>query len=156
MGYRRKQREYQMEFAQGALAGLIITTKVPRLEQIEVITELANTDVFNAPKPTPEMVGRIRKFCEAMAECITEWNLEDEDGTPIPCNRTSLLAQDIEFLLPLSMGWLDAINTGPDDRDLGGQAEVTEPAEDEESLADLPVINDLERARELDAQLKDL
>lgn len=120
MGFKRKQRVYRLEFAVGPLAGFEVQTRVPRLDQVEAIGELANVKVVGTP--TSEDISKLRKFCEAMAECIVEWNLEDEDGTPIPCTKGNLLAQDLEFLMPLAAGWMQAIDTGPDDRELTGES----------------------------------
>lgn len=137
MGYRRKQRSYHLVFEQGPLTGFEMKTKVPGLDQIDAITDMVTIDLSSG-RPTKEDVAKLRTFCEAMATCITEWNLEDDDGSPVPCTQVNLLAQDIEFLLPLAMGWLDALNSA----DLASSLNP-EPAElseaDEEWLAGLPM-----------------
>jgi hypothetical protein len=142
MGYRRKQRTYHLTFDRGPLQGFEMRTRVPGLEQVEAITGMVNIDLSSG-RPTNEDVAKVRTFCEAMAFCITEWNLEGEDGEPVPCTRMNLLSQDIEFLLPLAMGWLDVLNSAdliPQDAEpVSEESPVEVDAVDEEWLAGLPM-----------------
>lgn len=140
MGYRRKQRSYRLVFEKGPLAGFEMATRVPGLDQIDAITDMVAIDLSSG-RPTKEDVAKLRTFCEAMAFCITEWNLEDEDGSPVPCTQVNLLAQDVEFLIPLARGWLDALNSSDLNERMSTPApEMQEVSEaDAEWLAGLPM-----------------
>lgn len=47
---------------------------------------------------------------EEFGDSLTSWNLEDEDGTPIPCTREALFTRvDNDLALALAKQWLDVL-----------------------------------------------
>lgn len=45
----------------------------------------------------------------AMANALISWNLETEDGTPVPATAESVYAQDQDMMLRLASAWLSAV-----------------------------------------------
>lgn len=65
----------------------------------------------------PEM---IRWF----ARSLISWNLEEEDGTPVPISEEAVFAEDQEFILRLANTWLEAMSGTPaplDETSTGGE-----------------------------------
>lgn len=40
---------------------------------------------------------------------LVSWNLEEDDGTPVPADYHGLMSQDIDFAIELVMAWLDGV-----------------------------------------------
>lgn len=62
--------------------------------------------------------GDINAQVGYFAEALIEWNLEDDDGNPIPASLDGVRAlTDLEFMLMLMRMWdqavQEAVNTGP-------------------------------------------
>ncbi|MFF0138552.1 hypothetical protein ACFYRN_19180 [Streptomyces sp. NPDC005227] len=55
-----------------------------------------------------ERTGIVRQLEEFSASLVS-WNLEEEDGTPIPCTPRALFAVDNDLALALATQWLDVI-----------------------------------------------
>lgn len=56
----------------------------------------------------PEDDGRsaLVRQLEEFGDSLISWNLEDEQGNPLPCNRASLFAIDNDLALALATEWL--------------------------------------------------
>lgn len=55
-----------------------------------------------------------------MADRLISWNLEEEDGTPVPTTQEAVLAQDQALMLAILDGWIGKLNK---------EAEVPTPLE---------------------------
>ena len=51
----------------------------------------------------------------AITSGLVSWNLEDEDGIPIPATEEGLNDQDFPFVLDIVQGWLDQMTSVGDD-----------------------------------------
>lgn len=49
-----------------------------------------------------------------MADKLVSWNLEDEDGTPVPVTAEAVLDQDQALMIAILNGWLDGLNKSSD------------------------------------------
>ena len=61
-------------------------------------------------KVTPEDGQRIKDAFSFFAQFLVEWNLEEEDGTPIPCTPDGLLAQEYELVIAIINAWVSAVH----------------------------------------------
>lgn len=64
--------------------------------------------------------GLVRQL-EAFGDALDSWNLEDEDGKPIPCTREGLFSIDNDLALALATEWIER---------LGGKVDNADPLPD--------------------------
>lgn len=50
--------------------------------------------------------SQVKRF----ADSLISWNLEDEQGNPIPATPEQVFQQDMDFMLHVATKWLDAIH----------------------------------------------
>jgi hypothetical protein len=85
--------------------------------------------------------GLVRQL-EEFGDSLISWNLEDEHGTPLPCNRQSLFAIDNDLALALATEWL-AVLGGKVSGPLSETSPSGEPSQvasiPTEALSDLPL-----------------
>lgn len=58
---------------------------------------------------------------KTMGEKLLSWNLEDEDGQPVPATSEGVLQQDKDLMIAICTAWLDAL------RGVSGPLEQTSP-----------------------------
>lgn len=66
-------------------------------------------------------------FSEFAEQALQSWNLEEEDGTPIPADLAGLLAQEPDFVFEIIDAWTDII-TGVDEN-LGAPSQDGNPSQ---------------------------
>lgn len=64
---------------------------------------------LNITEMTNESVAAAETVIGLMADYVTEWNLEDDDGKPVPPTAESLLDQDLDLVLAVLTQWTTAI-----------------------------------------------
>jgi hypothetical protein len=144
MGYKRQRKQFRLKFETGGeYDGFECLAKSLNLEALLDLQEkaaAAGVTPDGEQKVNPEA---IREMAGLLIENIVTWNLEDEDGTPIPialsrcvasgkdtaanghcpahaeepyrCNATGLMTEDASFAMDLMMAWM------------GGMAGVSDP-----------------------------
>lgn len=101
MGFRRPQSVVRLPLT-GELEGLTVHIKaLPAGLQLD----MGERDV--------DGLSRIQLWRTAMSDfaaVLVSWDLEDENGVPIPATLEGLLSQDLEFGTTLAGAWLDLVN----------------------------------------------
>lgn len=101
---------YSLEFGEGtALAGAHVRM---RTTPVGVTRELEGHNVHDG------------EAMQLLVEYVREWDLEEEDGTPLPISLESLEKLDYRQLRELTRAWYNAATmvSGPkDERSNGGQ-----------------------------------
>lgn len=90
MGYQRPL--LKLTFEDPEMAGLEVLCRRPSIGQIQAYEE------------TDRVLDR---QLEIMAPCLIKWNLEDEEGSPVPPTLEGLKSQDQPFLAALIEAWVD-------------------------------------------------
>jgi hypothetical protein len=94
VGYRKARTLYKLSFEDHI--GLEVSAgSVPTQVFLGIISAKEASD-------TPVMF-------EAFAKALHSWNLEDEDGTPVPPTLEGLYAQDFSFVLEIIGAWIEAV-----------------------------------------------
>ncbi len=99
MGYRKKNKNVVLKFAEDHdLYGLEV-----RLRGMNIGEYLAFTGYDGGDGET--VAGLIARF----GEHLLSWNLEEEDGTPVPATPDAVQQQEHELILALANAWTDAL-----------------------------------------------
>lgn len=109
MGYVRQKKIYKLVFADEEYNGLEVrTTGVPLGKFLEM-SELAN----QAKESPGQANDSAKSLIENFATALVDWNLENEDGSPVPATADGLYQQDFDFVLSLISAWMEAIAQVP-------------------------------------------
>lgn len=108
MGYVRDKR-YKLVFEDPEFAGLEITTKpMPTGDYLEMLALMEER-----PETTRESKVQHERITEIFATALLSWNLETEDGDPIPADLDQLRSLDLDLTLAVIRAYLDAISDVP-------------------------------------------
>jgi hypothetical protein len=100
MGYRLPQRTALVIFDddfKGAEARLRLDLPIGRV--LEALAIMPTNG-----KPSPE---NVRALCEFLAEILIDWNLEDDDGVPVPADLNGVLDASADFISALCGAWVE-------------------------------------------------
>ena len=113
MGYKPARLEYDLDFTGGDLKGLEVTMRSVSLEQYLKATAAHRLAGIKDRPWTEEDRKAVTDLYEAFAGALVSWNVEDDDDRPVPPTPEGVFAQDLPFLIPVALAWLDAM-TGMD------------------------------------------
>ncbi len=112
MGYRREAKAYKLKFADDDMAGFEITVRGLSSAGFLRLTRAAaaaqDIDVTNV-KDVGAATGPVGDMFVMLAENTIGWNLEDDDGIPVPVTVDAVLDQDYEFVMRIVDAWMTAI-----------------------------------------------
>src|SRR5215472_683650 len=106
MGYKRKL--YTLTWPEDHdLHGLEVVTKGLTVERLFKMTSLATgLDAGGGPQKQADAATQL--FGE-FARCLVSWNLEEDDGAPVPATAGGVADQDMGFMISLILSWMDAV-----------------------------------------------
>lgn len=102
MGYRPPEQTYKLVFADEDMAGFEVRLKSASSEKILELSEL---------KPDLSNTQAIRELYEYFVTRVLSWNLEDDEGNPMPVSASSLYAQEPAWVFRVISAWLKASAT---------------------------------------------
>lgn len=106
MGYQRKA--YVLKWPEDhELHGLEVTTKGLPVRKLFKLARLAGQ--LSGDTDLETKVAVADELFAGFAERLVEWNLEDDGGAPVPATLEGVQDQDMDFMLPLIMTWMDAV-----------------------------------------------
>jgi hypothetical protein len=103
VGYRRPSKTYRLTFEDEPELE-VLARSVPIGELLNVM-ELADK-MTGAPKKDD-----VESLFTMFAGRMISWNLEEENGTPVPANAAGVLGQDFDFALKLILAWVQAVSS---------------------------------------------
>lgn len=116
MGYRKTTRRVQV-----SLQGHTEYGMDPEFPQASVrgknLDEYLRLMGYTDAAEGDERTGIVRQL-EEFADSLISWNLEADDGTPLPCTREAFFGIDNDLALALATKWLDI---------LGGKVDESSP-----------------------------
>ena len=99
MGYRPKREPVKLDFSGTEHDGLEITARsVPMSVMLDLLA------VTGAQEPTA-----YRHVTTTFAYALESWNVEDDDGQPVPADLDGLLSQDTGFITAVIKAWVAAM-----------------------------------------------
>lgn len=108
MGFKVKRKVYKLVFQDPDMDGLVVLARsVPLGKLLDASADSgAGADAEVGAKQT-------RGMFELFAGALVSWNLEEEDGTPVPATLDGVLGQDAEFVRGLIEAWSEALTSVP-------------------------------------------
>lgn len=110
MGYRRIPTIYTFDSIPGE-DGLIVRMKSIRFGKLRKLLVLTDDDSADETAVT--------EIVKLVAESLVSWNLEEEDGTPVPATFEGLDDQELDFIMKLVDAWTDRMTGSDGPGDLG-------------------------------------
>lgn len=107
MGYTPNRKVFKLRF-EGEYEGLEVKVRSIPLGQFLKFAGLLEIDTRN---PSSEDMKELEALFGSFAKVLIEWNLEDEDGAPVPCNSEGLLSQDLDMVLTIILEWSNALSS---------------------------------------------
>jgi hypothetical protein len=115
MGYRPNRKVYVLDFEKHP--GLEV-----RATSISTAGFLEFAELADKTRGQVNDVDNIRTLFGQFAEQLRSWNLEDDDGNPIPATLDGLLSQEFDFVFEIIDGWTDIM--------IGVSTPLAEPSQD--------------------------
>lgn len=103
MGYRRGRKVFRLSFEDEP--ELEVYAYSTSLGKVLGLLELVQGEGQVGLKD----VAKLDELMGTFAESLKEWNLEQEDGTPVPATLDGLKTQDLDFVLELILAWMEAV-----------------------------------------------
>ncbi|TDC47637.1 hypothetical protein E1281_25895 [Actinomadura sp. KC345] len=107
MGYRRKAKLITLKFADPEYIGFECVVKSLPVKQFLKLAALQDSEEVEAVEALLQMFTR----------ALVRWNLEDDDGRPVPTTYDAVAELDFDFVMDLIDRWTAAM--GGVDEDLG-------------------------------------
>ena len=108
MGYVRNKR-YKLVFADEEFAGLeVVTRPLPIGDYLEMVALMDER-----PETLRQSKDKSVNILGIFAGALISWNLEADDGTPVPATLEGMTSQDYELCLEVIRAYIDAINGVP-------------------------------------------
>ena len=98
MGFRPKRTPFKLDFSGTECEGLEITVRLlPMNVMLDIgAAGLGDTAVF-------------RYVAATFGYAMESWNVEDDDGQPVPADADGLLSQDGRFVAVVIQAWIAAL-----------------------------------------------
>ncbi len=123
MGYRKVPTIYTLTDVKG-LEGAVIRLKSTKVGKLRRLLAALDSDA-----PLGEVIGPL---LVTVADNLVSWDLEDEDGTPIPTTVEGLEELELDDLFSLISSWT-SVMTGPEEA-LGKDSPSGEPSQELSAL----------------------
>jgi hypothetical protein len=109
VGFKKKTTIYELVFEDKELEGLEVRAKsVPSGDLLDLMDAASKIDVTSSTFSNSDL-SAIKQLLTGFSRALVSWNLEEEDGTPVPPTLESIHAQEFIFVLPIVTAWMDAV-----------------------------------------------
>jgi hypothetical protein len=104
MGYRPRHKVFKLVFADPEMDGLIVRVRAIRIGEMRELLDLADLDTSYLQ---PGDAGKASRMFEMFADALISWNVEDDQGSPVPATLEGISAQDGDFIQAIVKEWLN-------------------------------------------------
>jgi len=109
MGYRRIPTIHTLDSIPDE-EGLVVRMSSIRLGKLRRLMQLTSDDSGD---------GGVGEILDLFQESLVSWNLEDEDGSPVPTTMEGIESQDFDLVMRVVESWMDRITGSDGKNDLG-------------------------------------
>jgi hypothetical protein len=122
VGFKRNPKIYRLKWEDGDYAGLEVNIRSLNMGQ------LLEAKSGKSASGKDGLEGTV----ELLADRILDWNLENEDGTPVPATLEAMKGEDDDLILDIINRWMEAVS--------GVQAplDATSPSGEISQVASIP------------------
>ena len=114
-------RAARLEFAGTDYEGIVVRVRlnVPlkTMLQIQEFRDNVSAKATSATEVTVDLKDTADSMVEALKlfgrAVLLEWNLEDDNGAPIPVGEEGILAVDVLFAMQIMSHWMEAVSQPP-------------------------------------------
>lgn len=125
VGYRRERKTFKLTFDQTTeFAGLEVRAYGVNLGTLLKLASLVNQETLTAEDLDELLTG--------FSQSLIEWNLEQEDGTPVPATKEGMYAYEHDLILAVCRYWINKMQSV--DADLGKESKSGEPPMEESMI----------------------
>jgi hypothetical protein len=126
-GYRKKPKTYTLTWAEDhEYHGLEVSLKGLTVAKMLDIGRSASAVTTDAQGTLTEGTDETRDMFETFASCLVRWNLETEDGEPVPATFDGVTTQEFPFILDLVVTWMEAVAGTGGSNSKGGDSPLSE------------------------------
>ncbi len=104
MGFRKPQTLYRLKFTDDDMAGLVITTRAPSIDELLKVAPLAGV----IDQRTPDL-NVLQPLLAMFTGLLVSWNLEEDDDSPVPMTAEALAGLELGFLMKVLNAWAEAV-----------------------------------------------
>lgn len=108
MGFKRPKTVFDLRFA-GDFEGLEVRARSVSLREFTAMGELSRLEQLGRRAPTAEDVKDIDALFECFAGALISWNLEEDDGTPVPATLDGIRSQEVDIACRIAVAWIEAV-----------------------------------------------
>lgn len=107
MGFRKQKKIYNLVWPEDhEYSGLEVNAASLSVSELMDLTRMGE----KAKSADADMANDASdKMLTTFAKALVSWNLEDEDGTPVPATRDGFSSQDMAFVQAVLAEWMGAI-----------------------------------------------
>ena len=110
MGYVPKRTLYKLDFSETEHAGLEVVTRSASMATLMAVLELADEAEQATAK---DALGKLDDLFALFEGVLVSWNVETDDGEPVPATKAGLLSQDSGFCLTVIQMWAREMTQAP-------------------------------------------
>jgi len=132
MGYKRQRKIFKLVFEDPDMEGLVVRCRSTSVRQFLDIQTMAQ----NAKGEGSDELAGVKALLATFATVIIDWNMEDDDDTPIAPTAETLLDEDFDFVMVMVNAWIEAMAGVA--KDLGKASTPTSPPPAESMLLEIP------------------
>jgi len=108
MGFRAPSTIFKLNF-KGELEGLEVATKSVPTGDLMDLMRMAVSLGSRGSDIKPEDMDAVNSLFAGFAKALLSWNLEDEEGEPIPATLEGIVGQEFNFVIAIIMTWVEAV-----------------------------------------------
>jgi ABC-type multidrug transport system ATPase subunit len=106
MGFRAKRKVIVLQFADD-LEGLEVRARSQSMAELLDLTD----QIALLESGGLAALSKVRGLITEFAEHLESWNLEDEDGVPVPMTAEAVLEQDPGMVIEMVLAWAEGVVT---------------------------------------------
>jgi len=104
MGFKPQRKLYRLTFEDPGMNGLQVMMRSVTMGKMLELQQLG--DDAEKAKSSAAFAGIVN----ILADALETWNVEEEDGTPVPPDLDGVLSMDPDFIMEIISAWTQAVS----------------------------------------------